>query len=217
MAADFGAFSCMLKKLLIGLVVLVLVLVAVIASRPSTYHVERAAVVAAPPAVVFAEINDFHAWTHWSPWAHRDPQMTQSFDGPATGVGATYGWTGNNEVGEGRMIIIESRPPERVALKLEFIKPMAGSALTTFTVMPTAQGTSVTWAMDGESDFLHKAVGLVMDMDAMIGKDFEDGLGKLKSYAETEASKAAAAAAAAAPVPDPAAAPAGAPAAAPAP
>src|SRR5262249_7146798 len=132
-----------------------------------------------------AQVNDFHAWPAWSPWEKLDPQMKKTFEGPASGVGAKYAWTGNDKVGEGRMTIEKSEKPSTVGIKLEFLKPFEATNATTFTFAPTAKGSKVTWAMDGENNFMAKAASLFMDMDKMIGGDFERGLTAMKTAAES--------------------------------
>ena len=185
----------MLKKLLLVLAVAVVGLVALVVSRPDSYHVERAIDVGAPAATVFAEIDDLRAWAAWSPWEKRDPAMKKSFGPSTTGVGAHYAWEGNKEVGKGSMTIIESRPDTRVAQRLEFIEPFKSIAATAFDLKPAGPAsTRVTWSMEGNSNFIGKAFSLVMDMDKVIGKDFEAGLASLKQIAEAHAVAAAAAA-----------------------
>jgi hypothetical protein len=184
----------MLRKLLIGLAALIVVLLVAIAIRPSTYRVERTTRVAAPPDVVFALVNDFHAWDRWSPWAHLDPSMKTTFGGPASGVGATYAWTGNDKVGEGNMRITESRPPQKVDIRLEFVKPMASVNQTGFTFRPDGAGTRVDWAVTGPLDFMGKGMDLFVGMDRMIGGDFEKGLASMRREAEADARKRAEAA-----------------------
>ena len=107
----------MILKILISLAAIVAVLAVVIALRPTEFRVERTATVAAPAPVVFAQVNDFHKWDAWSPYAKRDPGMKKSFEGAPAGVGAIYTWSGNNEVGEGRTTIIESRPSELIRVR----------------------------------------------------------------------------------------------------
>jgi hypothetical protein len=179
-----------LKKALIVLLVLAGVLVAVIATRPDTFHVERSAVIQAPPPVVFAHLEDFHRWPEWSPWEGRDPQMMREYEGAEAGVGAAYHWNGNDQVGEGRMTITESAPPSRLDIRLDFIKPFAATNQCAFTLVPEDGGTRVTWTMDGKADFMTKAMTLVMSMDRMVGKDFEQGLATLKTVSEREAQTA---------------------------
>jgi len=199
----------MLKKIGIALGVVVVIFLLVVATRPSTFKIERSLVVAAPPAIVFAQVNDFNLWAAWSPWEAMDPTMKRTHSGAPSGVGAVYDWSGNDKVGEGRMTITESRPGEAVGIKLEFIKPMQATNDTVFTFKAEGEGTQVNWAMSGNNNFMAKAFSLFMNMDDMIGKDFEKGLASMKTVAEAEAKKAAeaAAAAAAAPPADPAAAP----------
>jgi uncharacterized protein YndB with AHSA1/START domain len=173
-----------LKKIAIGLVVLVLGLVALILTRPSTYVVERSLTMAAPPETVFALVDDFHAWPKWSPWDDLDPAMSTSFSGPDAGTGAVYAWTGNDDVGTGKMTITSSAPPTTIEIDLEFIEPFASSSVTSFAFAPEGDGTKVTWTMSGDNDFMGKAFSLFMDMDTMIGADFEKGLAQLKTVAE---------------------------------
>ena len=172
-------------RILVGAVVALAALAAVVATRPSEYRVARATTIAAPPAAVFAQINDFHKWEAWNPWGKMDPGMKQSYEGEPVGVGAVYRWSGNNEVGEGRMTIVESRPNEQVKVQLEFYKPFAATSLATFTLIP--QGTNqtlVTWSMEGQNTFIAKAVHMVMNMDKMVGGQFEKGLAAMKTAAE---------------------------------
>jgi Tfp pilus assembly protein PilV len=180
-----------MKNVLVTLVVLVLGLLAFIASRPSTYHVERSASIAAPADSVYARMADFHRWNDWSPWAKLDPAMKTDYSGAESGTGAVYHWTGNDKVGEGRMTLTEAEAPNRIAIRLEFIKPFASVSATTFTLSPEAGGTHVVWAMDGHHNFISKAMCLVTSMDKMLGPDFEKGLATLKSTSEMSAAPAA--------------------------
>jgi len=174
----------MIVKILVAIVALLVVLVVVIATRPSEFRVERSATISAPAPVVFAQVNDFHQWEAWSPYAKRDPEMKKSFEGPPAGVGAAYAWSGNHEVGEGRTTIIESRPNELVRIKLEFVRPFAATNTAAFTFRPEGEHTAVTWSVEGRNSFPAKAMSLVMNMDRMIGDDFEKGLAQMKTIAE---------------------------------
>jgi uncharacterized protein YndB with AHSA1/START domain len=182
----------MLKKILIGLGVIIVAFVVVVATRPATFHVERSTTIQAPADVVFAVVNDFHRWGEWSPWDKLDPDMKKTFSGPPSGVGSSYQWTGNDKVGEGRMTITEATPVQRVGIKLEFMKPWEATNTVTFSLKPAAGGTTVFWSMDGNNNFMAKAFSLFMDMDKMIGGDFERGLAQLKTVAEKDAQKRAA-------------------------
>ena len=181
----------MLKKVAVALAVLVVVLAGVIATRPDSYRVERSAAVAAPPALLFAMVDDFHNWSAWSPWEKLDPGMKRTFAGPSAGVGAKYAWAGNDQVGEGRMTIVESQPPDRIAIKLEFLKPWESTSDTLFRFGPQGAGTRVSWAMEGRHNFMSKAFSLFASMDSMVGPDFEKGLAEIKRLAEAEAQKPA--------------------------
>jgi hypothetical protein len=181
----------MLKKILLGAAGVIVLLCGIIAVQPSTYSVQRSATFKASPDVAFALVNDFHNWGGWSPWDKMDPNQKTTFEGPATGVGAKYSWSGNDQVGEGRMTIEESKANELVRIKLEFIRPFASTSPTTFTFSPAAEGVTVTWKMDGTNNFMGKAMCLVMDMDAMLGKDFDAGLAAMGKLAEAETKKRA--------------------------
>lgn len=174
----------MLKKILIVLVVIVVVLAVIISLRPADFRYTRSTSIAAPPAAVFAHVNDQHQWEAWSPWAKIDPAMKTSYEGPASGVGASYSWSGNNEVGEGRSTIVESHPNESIRLKLEFVRPFAGTNDVEFTFKPEGAQTVVTWTMSGKCNFMSKAVGLVIDCEKMCGGQFEQGLTSLKKVVE---------------------------------
>lgn len=182
----------MIRKILIGLAVLILGLVVVVAFQPADFRVTRSAEIDAPPAVVFGQVNDFHKWEAWSPWAKMDPAAKNTFAGPPAGEGASFSWAGNHEVGEGMMTITESRPPELVKLRLEFKKPFEGTSDTEFLFQPEGEGTRVTWTMSGTNNFLGKAIGLLMNCDKMIGPQFEQGLANMKQIAEAEARQPAA-------------------------
>jgi uncharacterized protein YndB with AHSA1/START domain len=174
----------MFKKILIGLAVIVVVLVVIVALQPSEFRVVRSATISAPPPAVFAEVNDFHKWEAWSPWAKLDPAAKNSFDGPAAGTGAIFNWSGNNEVGEGRMTITESRPSDLIRIKLDFTKPFEATNTTEFTFKPEGNQTVVTWSMFGTNNFVAKAFCLFNSMDKMVGGQFEKGLASMKSIAE---------------------------------
>lgn len=155
-----------------------------ISRRPSDFRVERSKTIAAPPAAVFARVNDLHQWEAWSPWAKLDPEMTTTFSGADAGVGAKYAWTGNKKVGEGRMEITESRPNDLVQLRLEFLKPFKATNTTEFQLYPEDGATRVTWTMTGRNNLMSKAFGVFVNMDQLIGKDFEKGLDRMKELVE---------------------------------
>jgi uncharacterized protein YndB with AHSA1/START domain len=174
----------MLKIVLVAIAVIVAVFLVVVAMQPSDFRVVRSATVAAPAPAVFAQVNELRKWEAWSPWAKRDPAMKQIYDGAPAGAGAITAWAGNHEVGEGRMTITESRPNELIRIKLEFFKPFTATNTAEFTFKPEADQTVVTWNMSGQKNFIAKAVHLFMDMDKMVGKDFEAGLSNLKTVTE---------------------------------
>jgi uncharacterized protein YndB with AHSA1/START domain len=182
----------MRKKILIGVPVVLLLLVAVFASvvamQPNDFKVTRSAQIAAPPEKVFEQVNDFHNWDAWSPWAKLDPDAKNSFDGPTEGKGASFAWSGNNQIGEGHMTILDSRPNELVSIDLVFDRPKQDPALTEFTLQPEGDQTNVTWTMSGKHTFMSKAICMFMNMDKMVGGSFEEGLAKMKEIVETDSS-----------------------------
>ena len=178
----------MLMKILIALAVIVIVFVVVVALRPSEYRVARTLMISAPAAAVFAQVNDFHKWDAWNPWAKIDPAMKQTYAGAPAGAGAVYTWTGNKEVGEGRMTLAESRPHELIRIDLEFLKPFAATSIAEFTFEPEGNQTVVTWSMAGKVNFVARVIHLFVDMDKMIGANFEQGLADMKSVVEGQRS-----------------------------
>lgn len=174
----------MAKKILIGVGAVLAIFLIVVAMQPSTFRIERSATMAAPAADVFAQVNDFHKWEAWSPWAKLDPAAKNTFDGPSSGVGAGFAWEGNDQVGVGRMTITESKPAERIAIKLEFLKPFASTAATEYTFKGDGKQTTMTWTMTGEKNFVSKMMCLFMNMDKMVGGQFETGLASIKGIVE---------------------------------
>jgi hypothetical protein len=176
----------MLKRALIGLAVLLAVLVAVIATRPSEFQVSRSTTIAAPAPAVFALVDDFRRWGAWSPYEKLDPAMTKTYAGAARGMGAIYTWSGNAEAGEGRATIVESRPNELVRIQLDFVRPMVATSFAEFWFRADGDRTRVTWSLAGTNGFVAKAIHLVLDMDKLVGGQFEQGLSDLKKAVETK-------------------------------
>ena len=183
------------KRLLLAIVIVfgaaALVIVGLASTKPDTFHVERKVVINASPDIVFANIDDFHRWSAWSPWEKLDPELNRTYSGQPKGVGAIYDWKGNKQAGRGRMTIDEARAPEHVSIHLEFFEPFAADDHAVFTLAPTAAGTSVTWAMEGHNPFGSKVFMVFADMDKLIGGDFDRGLANLKQVSEAGAAAAA--------------------------
>lgn len=179
----------MIKKIAVALAALLVALAAVVATRPAHYSVSRSASINAPAAAIYAQVTDFRRWEAWSPWEKLDPQMQKVYSGAAGVEGAAYAWRGNDKVGEGRMTLIEARPPRAAGFRLEFIKPFASVSTTRFSLAEKGPATQVTWTMDGDNDFLGKLFCLFMDMDKMVGGDFERGLASLRSVTEAQAAR----------------------------
>lgn len=177
----------MLKRILVGLVAGVLVFLGYVAFvKPAEFHIERSSIIVAPPSAVFAEVNSFRNWQAWSPWAKLDPNAKTTFEGPETGQGAAFQWAGNDQIGEGRMTLIESKPDERIRIRIDFAKPFEGTNEAQFTFRPDGPRTIVTWTMTGEQSFLQKVISVFVNVDALVGAEFEKGLANLKAVAEAK-------------------------------
>ena len=169
--------------IMVGAALVTLVIVA--ASRPDTFRIERSLVIEAAPAQIAAHLTDFHRWRAWSPWEKLDPGMQRTYSGPSAGEGATYAWSGNGKAGSGQMRITNAAP-QHVTIALDFIKPFKASNIAEFALRPVGGATEVTWSMSGRQAFPHKLMGTVMNMDALVGRDFEAGLRSLKALSEGE-------------------------------
>ena len=174
----------MIKIIAFVIVLLVVAVLIYAATKPDTFRVQRATRINAPPETIFALINDYHRWASWSPYEKLDPAMQRTYSGAASGTGAVYEWEGNSKAGKGRMEITDSLPPSQVVIKLDFVKPFEAHNLVQFTLQPTGASTDVTWAMQGPSPYLAKIMHVFINMDRMVGKDFEAGLANLKAVAE---------------------------------
>jgi carbon monoxide dehydrogenase subunit G len=166
------------------LAVAIAVVLVLAATKPDSFSVRREITVKAPAEKIFPLINDFHQWVAWSPYEHKDPAMKRTYSGAESGRGAVYGWDGNNNVGSGRMEILDSAVPSKIVIKLDFFKPFEGHNTAEFTMLPQGDATHVTWVMHGPAVFISKVMQVFMNLDKMIGKDFEAGLVNLKTVTE---------------------------------
>lgn len=173
----------MLKKLLIVIAAVVLAFLGYVALQPAVGHVERSASIAAPASAIFAHVNDFHKWEAWSPWAKLDPAAKTTFEGPASGKGASFSWAGNSEVGAGKMTIVESNPNDSIKINLDFTEPMHSTSVAEFTFKPDGNKTKVTWSMSGGGSFLARAMCILFGGERMMGGMFEKGLANLDAAA----------------------------------
>src|SRR5215204_4099846 len=155
------------------------------ASKPDAFQVQRSTDIPAPPEKIFPLIDDLHAHTSWSPF-EKDPAMKRTHSGAPRGEGAVYEWEGNRQVGAGRIAITESKPPSRVTMALDMLRPFAAHNIVEFSLEPQGNTTSVTWAMHGNQPYMAKVMCMFMDPDKMVGSQFEEGLAKLKALAEKE-------------------------------
>ncbi len=173
----------MLLYFLLGLVAIIVIILIAAAMKPDTVHYERSTVINASPEKILPHLTDFHKWMSWSPWEKLDPNMKRDYLGAAQGSGAKYGWSGNGKAGEGTMEIL-SASSSGVKIDLRFVRPFKSDCITHFHFIPHSNSTQVRWTMDGPQLFAGKVFGLFMNMDKMIGKDFESGLAAMKAEVE---------------------------------
>jgi uncharacterized protein YndB with AHSA1/START domain len=166
------------------LAIAIAIILILAATRPNTFSVQRATTVKAPPERIFSLINDFHQWVSWSPYEQKDPAMKRSYSGAESGKGAVYGWQGNKNVGSGRMEILDSSVPAKIVIKLDFFTPFEGHNTAEFTMLPQGDATNVTWLMHGPASLMSRVMQVFINLDHMIGKDFEAGLANLKRLTE---------------------------------
>ncbi len=178
----------MLKAIgiVLGIIVLgVLGLVAYASTKPDEFRVSRSTTINAPPEKIAASIQDFHAWSAWSPFEKLDPELKRTFSGPEAGKGAVYAWEGDSKAGEGRMEILEA-DPSKILIKLDFTRPFEAHNTTEFTLVPEGGNTRVTWSMYGPSSLVTKIMDVCFGIDKGVGKEFEAGLVSLKALAEKQ-------------------------------
>jgi hypothetical protein len=174
----------MLKKIALGVIAIVVIILGLAAMKPDTFSVKRVVSIKAPPEKIAAMITDFHQWGSWSPWEHLDPNMKRTYSGAPTGKGAIYEWEGNKDVGKGRMEIIDANAPTKTVIKLDFLQPFESHNTTEFSLTPQGDMTNVSWDMTGPMPFISKIMSVFISMDSMIGKDFDKGLANMKATAE---------------------------------
>jgi hypothetical protein len=173
----------MFKKIAIVLAVVIVGVLVLAAMQPDTFHFERTVTIDASPEQIHPLISDLHRWSEWSPWEKLDPNMKRTFRGPASGPGAVYEWSGDGNVGAGRMEIVKATPTQ-VDINLDFQEPMATSNTTRFVLSPEGGATQVVWSMDGPMPYLTKLICVFVSMDRLLAPDFERGLADLKRAAE---------------------------------
>jgi len=177
----------MSEILVIIAVILAVAIAAVLilaATKPTTLRVQRSVSINAPPERIFSLISDFHQWVTWSPYEQKDPAMKRTYSGTERGRGAVYAWDGDKNVGSGRMEILDVSAPSKIVIKLDFFKPFEGHNTAEFTMLPQGDGTHVTWLMHGPANFMSRLIQVFMNLDNLIGKDFEAGLANLKTITE---------------------------------
>jgi uncharacterized protein YndB with AHSA1/START domain len=177
----------MSEALVIIAVILAIAIAAILVlatTKPGTLRVQRSVSIKAPPEDIFPLISDFRQWRNWSPYEHKDPAMKRTYGGAERGKGAVYAWEGDKNVGSGRMEILEASAPQKIAIKLDFFKPFEGHNTAEFTMLPQGDVTNLTWTMTGPAVFMSKLIQVFMNLDRMIGRDFETGLANLKKLTE---------------------------------
>ena len=177
----------MIMLITILVVAALLTFLFVVISKPNNFRLQRSITINAPAATVYRHIDDFRQWKNWSPWEQLDPDLKRTFSGESSGIGAVYDWQSNGKAGQGQMTIREAAPAHRLLINLDFIKPIRATNSAEFLLQSSGDNTVVTWAMFGPSPFMSKLMGTLMNMDDLIGKDFERGLENLKRLSEQDA------------------------------
>lgn len=172
-----------LAIILLAVVIIIVGILIYAATKPDVFHVERSVTIKAPQEKIFTLLNDFHLWNDWTPY-NKDPAMKKTYSGNASGVGAAYAWEGNKDVGKGEIMITATTPPETIEMDLHMIEPFEGRNRVVFTLSASGDTTKVTWNLYDKPKFMLKVMGLFLNMNNMIGKDFEVGLARLKTLAE---------------------------------
>jgi hypothetical protein len=177
-----------LMYIAIAFAILIAAILGLAAMRPDTFRIARSIDVNAPADKIFPLINDYRNWGSWSPYENIDPAMQRTFSGAASGKGSIYEWTGNKNIGHGRMEIIDTTPPSKILIKLDFFSPFEAHNIAEFTIHPqgnaTNPTTNVTWAMHGPAPFMAKIMHMFFNMDKMVGGQFQQGLTSMKAVAE---------------------------------
>ena len=174
----------MIIRITIAFAVFVAIILVFAATRPNTLRIQRSIAISAPAEKIFPLINDLHLWKDWDPQEREDPTMTKTVGGPSSGAGAFADWDSRGNAGKGRMTVVESVPPSKVSIRVDFVKPFQTSNMNEFTLEPAGNATKVTWTWDGKNLYFMKVMGVFMNMDKMIGKHFDAGLENLKVVAE---------------------------------
>jgi len=174
----------MLKKILVGLAILLVVFGVVVAMQPNEFKVQRSATMVASPQAIFEHVNDQHKFQEWNPWMKLDPNVKTTYSGPESGVGSVCSWQGDSNVGAGASTVIESKPNELVRFRMDWKEPMSGTSTVDFTFKPEGDKTLVTWDMYGPNNFMGKVMGLFINYDKMCGDQFEKGLANLGEVAQ---------------------------------
>ncbi|KRQ93224.1 SRPBCC family protein [Bradyrhizobium valentinum] len=177
----------MFEVIVVITVILAIAIAAVLvlaATKSNTLRVQRSVSIKAPPERIFPLISDLHQWLTWSPYEQKDPVMKRTYGGAASGKGATYAWDGDKNVGSGRMEILEAVPASKIVIKLDFFKPFEGHNTAEFTMLPQGDGTHVIWLMHGPANFMSRLIQVFINLDNMIGRDFEAGLANLRTLTE---------------------------------
>lgn len=187
-----SSIGSILLKILLVLLIAVGAFAGYVATKPDEFRVERSTTMAAPPDVVFEHVNDLHLWNDWSPWAKLDPNAKNSFAGPESGEGASFSWSGNDKIGEGKMTITQSKPSEHVEYRLEFEKPMKDTSMSEFRLEPAGDQTKVTWAMFGRyQNFMQKAICTVHEYGQDARPAVRTGPGKSEDNRRERAAESA--------------------------
>ena len=174
----------MLKYIGLGVLLLIAGVLVLAGLRPDSFQVRRSATIKAAPEQIFPLINDLHRFNTWNPFDQKDPNVKRSYSGPESGKGAAYAFDGNKDMGKGTLEILDSAPASKVTMALRMLEPFEVRNTVDFTLERQGDATNVTWTMQGAVPYFAKIIHLFVNMDRMVGTQFEAGLASLKTIAE---------------------------------
>lgn len=174
----------MIKKILLGLVAIIALILMAAAFKSPDFRVERSRTIAAPPEALFGWFNNPKKFDEFNPWLKLDPSAKTEYTGPEAGVGAVASWVGD-KTGKGKATITESKPNELIRLRMDWIEPMEGVSTVDYTFKPEGGKSTVTWAMYGKSNFVGRIFSIFVSCESMCGPEFEKGLADLEKLATT--------------------------------
>ncbi len=176
----------MIKKILLGLLVIILIFLGYVSTREGKFRYEYSEVIHAPADKVFEMMSDFKKGSLWSPFERVDPTMKKTYLGTDGQVGSVLEFDGNKEAGSGKLEMLKLVPNEAVDIRLIMTKPFKADNLIEYRLKPEGDGTRFTWSLSGDGGFPNKLITLFIDCEKMVVDQFKKGIANLKPLVETK-------------------------------